>query len=246
MTADPQTAVEIIQPHIAAAWENEEQMQLRTKVLIVHLPKKGDLRDCGNWRGISLLNTIYKIVATIIQKRLQCIEESLRDEPAGFRPNRSSVDQANTLRIVIEQSVEWRSPLYMLFVDFKKAFDTFKREAIWIALSRKGVPSKIISLIKALYLNSELAVPHNGKISDSFITNTGIRQGCPMLSDLFAIVLDDSMIQLPRHKGGIVWRFTRQLEDLDFADDICLFSHKLTHTQVKADCLVMLSRTLGW
>ena len=121
-------------------------MQCWTKGLIVKLPKKGVLRYCGNWRGITLLNTIYKIVATIIEKGLQCFEESLRDEQAGFHPNRSSVDQVNTLRIVVEQSVEWRSPFYILFVDFKKAFDTIKREAIWMALSRKGVPSKILSL----------------------------------------------------------------------------------------------------
>ena len=80
-------------------------MQSWTKGLIVKLPKKGDLRDCGNWRGITLLNTIYKIVTTIMLKRLQSIEESLRDEQAGFRPNRSCVDQANTLRNIKEQSV---------------------------------------------------------------------------------------------------------------------------------------------
>ena len=66
LIADPQTAAKILHPHIAAAWENEEQMQSWTKGLRVKLPKKGDLRDCGNWRGITLLNTIYKIVATII------------------------------------------------------------------------------------------------------------------------------------------------------------------------------------
>ena len=66
--------------------------------------------------------------------------------------DRSCVDQANTLPIIIEQSVEWRSPLYMLCVDFKKAFDTIKQEEIWMALSRKDVPSKIISLIKGLEL----------------------------------------------------------------------------------------------
>ena len=64
----------------------------------------------------------------------------------------------------------------MLFVDFKKVFDTIKREAIWMAFSSKGIHFKIISLIKALYLNSELAVLHNGKISDSFFTNSGVRQ----------------------------------------------------------------------
>ena len=91
---------------------------------------KGDLRDCGNWRGITLLNTSYKIVVTIIQKRLQCVEQSLRDEQAGYRPHRSCVDQANTLRILAEQLVEWRSPFYILSIDFKKAFDTIKRDAM--------------------------------------------------------------------------------------------------------------------
>ena len=87
----------------------------------------------------------------------------------------------------------------MLFVDFK-AFDTIKREAIWKALSRKGVRSKQISVIKALYLNSELAMLHNGKISDSFITNAGVIQGCALSPLLFAIVLDDITRQLTLHK----------------------------------------------
>ena len=62
-----------------------------------------------------------------------------------------------------------------------------------MVVSRKGVPSKIIRLIKALYLNSELAVLHNGKISNTFITNAVVRQGCPLSSLLFAIVLNDIM-----------------------------------------------------
>ena len=126
----------------------------------------------------------------------------------------------------------------MLFVDFKKAFDTIKREAIWIALSRKGVPSKIISLIRALYLNSELAVLHYGKISNSFITNAGERLGCPLSPLLFAIILDDIVNQLTI-KRGFVWIFTRHLQDLDFAYGICLLSHKLTDMQAKADCFFM-------
>ena len=58
-------------------------------------------------------------------------------------------------------------------------------------LSSKGAPSKIISLIKALYLKSEFAVLHNGNLSDSFTTNAVVRQECPLSPLLFAIVLDD-------------------------------------------------------
>lgn len=44
-------------------------------------PIIGDLKDCNNWNGITLFNTIYKILAVI--------EDMLRDEQAGFRPNRA-------------------------------------------------------------------------------------------------------------------------------------------------------------
>ena len=53
LIVDSQTAAEILHPRTAAAWENEEQMQSWTKALIVKLPKKGDLRSCGNWSGIN-------------------------------------------------------------------------------------------------------------------------------------------------------------------------------------------------
>ena len=104
--------------------------------------------------------------------------------------------------------------------------------------------SKIIRLIKVLYLSSELSVLH--KISESFITNAGIRQGCPLSPLLFAIVLDDIMSQLTLLKRGIVCSFTTHLEDLDFADDICLLSHKRTDMQAKVDCLVMLASSVGY
>jgi hypothetical protein len=48
-------------------------------------------------------------------------ENNLYKEQVGFHPNRSCIDQINTLRIIIEQSVEFQLPLYMVFVDYKRA-----------------------------------------------------------------------------------------------------------------------------
>ena len=53
------------------------------------------------------------------------VDEVLRDEQAGFRKDRSCIDQIATLRII-----KWSSPLYLLFVDFEKAFDSVDREAM--------------------------------------------------------------------------------------------------------------------
>ena len=54
----------------------------------------------------------------------------MRDQEAGFRPNRSCVGQIATLRIIVEQSLEWNSPLYMNFVDYEKAFDSINRDTL--------------------------------------------------------------------------------------------------------------------
>ncbi|XP_065356057.1 uncharacterized protein LOC135950441 [Calliphora vicina] len=107
LQANPGIAAEIIHPYICDAWLNEQLPNTWTKGEIVKLPKKNDLTECDNWRGITLLNTVYKVIATIINNRLHSIEKSLRDEQAGFRLHRNCVDQANTLRVIIEQTVEW-------------------------------------------------------------------------------------------------------------------------------------------
>ncbi|XP_053956314.1 uncharacterized protein LOC128861936 [Anastrepha ludens] len=147
----------------------------------------------------------------------------IKDAIKKVKPTKPRAKKAKTLRIIVE--VEWRSSLYMQFVDFKKAFDTINRVPIWLALSRKGVLAKIIRLIITLCENYELTVLHNGNV----------RQVCPLSPLLFGIVLDSAMSEFTLHKRGIVWSFTRHLEGLYFADDICLLSYKLTGMQAKAN-----------
>ncbi|KAM8714989.1 hypothetical protein ACLKA7_002093 [Drosophila subpalustris] len=237
---------ETLLPHINRIWELKVIPDAWKRGIIIKLPKKGDLSDCNNWRGITLLNTIYKILATLLNERLQeKIEPTLRDEQAGFRPQRSCVDQANTLRAITEQAVEWRSPLYLLIIDLKKAFDTVKRAAIWQALARKGVPDNIIAVIKAMYENAELSVLHKGKISAPFQTRTGVKQGCPLSPLLFNMVVDEKMREVCTSRRGITWSLTQHLEDLDYADDICLMSHKLSDIQAKANDLSRIASRVG-
>ena len=57
--------------------------------------------------------------------------KNLRQEQAGFRKGRGTIEQIYILRNIIEQSVEWQASLYVNFVDFQKAFDSPARERIW-------------------------------------------------------------------------------------------------------------------
>ncbi len=76
------------------------------------------------------------------------MDKNLRDQQAGFRRERSCIDQIATLRMIIEQSIEWNSSLYVNFIDFEKAFDSLDREILWKLLDHYGIPTKLITLIK--------------------------------------------------------------------------------------------------
>nr|KAG5688202.1 hypothetical protein BaRGS_027797 [Batillaria attramentaria] len=133
-------------------WEKEEVPAQWKEGIVIKLPKKGDLRDCSNYRGIMLLSVPGKVLNRILLERMrEAVDPMLRDQQAGFRRNRSCADQIASLRIIVEQSLEWNSPLFINFIDYEKAFDSVDREALWKLLRHYGVPGKIISLIQCTY-----------------------------------------------------------------------------------------------
>ncbi|VDP27475.1 unnamed protein product [Schistosoma margrebowiei] len=71
-----------------------------------------------------------------------CVDAQLRDQQAGFRKDRSCTDQIAALRIIVEQSIEWNSSLYINFIDYEKAFDSVDRTILWKLLRHYGVPQK--------------------------------------------------------------------------------------------------------
>jgi hypothetical protein len=99
---------------------------------LVKLPKKDLIASCNNWRDIMILSIPGKVLTRIILKRLTtALDKTLREEQAGFRQDRSCTDHIATVRIIIEQSLEWQTPLYSVFIDFQKAFDNVNRDVIW-------------------------------------------------------------------------------------------------------------------
>ncbi|OMJ20932.1 putative RNA-directed DNA polymerase from transposon X-element [Smittium culicis] len=73
--------------------------------VVVPIPKKGDMRDPNNYRGISLIPTLAKVISKIVARRLCAIDnkhEILAKEQAGFRSREECVAQATTLYEVVE------------------------------------------------------------------------------------------------------------------------------------------------
>ena len=135
-----------------------------------------------------LLLTAGKVLDRIIL--IAEVDDRLRDEQAGFRKDRSCTDDIATLRIIVEQSLKWNSPVFVTFVDYEKAFDSIDRVVLWKPLRHSCVPEKYIVLIQKTYEKCTCRVIHNGVLYELFEVLTGARQGCLSSPFLFLQSID--------------------------------------------------------
>ena len=105
--------------------------------------------NCSNYQGISLLLTSFKILSNIILRSLtQYVDEIIGDHQCGFRRNRSTIDQIFCIRQILEKKWDYDGTVRQLFIDFKKAHDSVKREVLCNILTEFGIPKKFVRLIK--------------------------------------------------------------------------------------------------
>jgi len=158
-------------------WESKVTPEEWEIGLLKVLPKKGDLRLPGNYRGIMLLETAYKIVAIIIHDRLRPIAESLDHEAqCGFRPGRGCTDSIFTVKMAMKKRREHGQESWILFLDLVKAFDRVPRELLWLVLEKFGVPMKLILLLKSLHANVQVKFVVND-VTKSIESIIGVKQG---------------------------------------------------------------------
>jgi len=139
--------------------------------IIIPLPKKGDLTDCNNWRGITLLSVPGKVFSSVLLGRIKnAIDNQLRQEQAGFRQGRSCNNQIFILRQIIEKVTAWKRPVIMNFTDFKKTFDSVHRPSLWWILKKYGIPEdNIITIIQNLYEGGQSSVKWIGSETGSLL-----------------------------------------------------------------------------
>lgn len=150
--------------------------------------KKGDRSECGNYRGISLLSTVGKVIADIVLQRIQNLLPNVYPESQyGYRSGRGTIDGIFTIRQLMEKSREQQCHLYIAFIDFTKAFDTVDRQLLFAILEKIGCPPKLIKLIQMLYTNVNARLIIDGELSNFFKYNSGVKQGCKLAPTLYGI-----------------------------------------------------------
>lgn len=194
--------------------------------LITPIHKKGDKLDCDNYRGITLLNIAYKVLAHILYERLlPYAEKVIGTYQCGFRSNKSTTDQVHTIRMILEKTLEYNIETHHLFVDFKSAYDTVDREKLYDAMRSFSFPPHLIELTKETLKHVECRIKVQNKISSPFNTHTGLRQGDPLSCLLFNIALEKAI-----RESGIRTKYTilnGPIQLLAYADDIDIMSRTM-------------------
>ena len=260
-------ATKMLTKLIQQIWKQGKVPQDFKDANITKLFKKGKRSICDNYRGISLLVIAGKILARVILNRLNesLLDSICSESQCGFRKGRGTVDMIFSLRQVQEKAREQNKPLYMLFIDLTKAFDTVNRDALWHILSKVGVPDKMKNVIISLHDGMKAQVAMDGTTSEPFNVTNGTKQGCVLAPLLFAIffavmlkhAFPDSSYGIPltyRYSGGLfnnqrmkaktLIKMTKVL-DLLFADDCALVTHSLMEMQEVADTFSAACKAFG-
>jgi hypothetical protein len=228
-------------------WNNERLPSDWEDSILLPLHKKGSRDDCGNYRGITLLCSALKVLESVLLRRLRPAYESrLRENQAGFRPSRGTIDQIFSLRQVLEKRFEFRRPTLVAFIDFKAAFDSIDRTALFRVLKADGLPSKLVALIQTLYANTKCQIRAYGGLSDRFCIKSGVRQGALLSPLLFNILIDWVLRNsLREHRGVECLHGGGCVTDLDYADDLGILAESESELQDMVDKIIATGGKVG-
>ena len=161
---------------------------MRDAKIVTLYKNKGDRRDCNNYRGISLLSVVGKLYARVVLLRLQQLAERVYPvSQCGFRAERSTVDMIFSLRQLQEKCREQQKPLYIAFVDLKKAFDLVSREGLFNILLKIGCPPRLHSMVRSFHDDMRATIQYEGSMSEPLDIKSGVKQGCVLVPTLFGI-----------------------------------------------------------
>lgn len=210
--------------------------------ILIH--KKGDITNLENYRPISLLSHLYKLFTKIITKRLENKLEAYQPrEQAGFRKGYGTNDHLQTIKTLIEKSIEYNKPLALIFIDFKKAFDTVELPSILNALNECRVDHRYTELLHNIYRNATGCVKLHA-LTKKYTIERGIRQGDTMSPKLFTAVLEHALKQLNWQNKGINID-GEYLHHLRFADDVVITTDNLGEAQEMLEELRQATARVG-
>ena len=187
---------------------------------------------------------MYKLFTKIITTRLEKkLDEHQPRQQAGIRRKYSTTDHIHAINQLKEKCREYNIPLCVAFVDYEKAFDSVRTQAILTSLQEQGIEDVYIEILKDIYTDSSVTV-HPHKESEKIRIKRGVRQGDTISPKLFTATLESVFRRLNWENKGV--KIDGEfLSNLRFADDIFLCTETPQELQQMLQELSDESRRMG-
>ena len=162
-------------------WKTQQWSQDWKRSVFIPILKKGNAKECSNYRTIALIShaskVMLKILQTSFQEYLNC---ELPDVQVGFRKGRGTRGQIANIRWIIKEAREFQKNIFYCFIDYAKAFDCVDHHKLWKILKEMGIPDLLTCLPKNLYASQEATVRTGHGTTDWFQIGKGVCQGCKL------------------------------------------------------------------
>ena len=212
------------------------------RTVVLRKPGKPSYSDPGAWRPIALLNTIGKLIESLMARRLSQVAEEhklLPDTQMGARPGRSTETALELLTAQVRTI--WGSGKFvasLLSLDISGAFDTVNMIRLLDILRKKGLPGWVVRWIRAFMTDRKTTLVIQGHETTAFPVPAGVPQGSPLSPILFLFYNSELLDLCQRPKEG--------LSAVGFADDVSMLAYSRS---TESNCRILEaghSRCLDW
>ena len=197
---------------------------------IALIPKIKDPSKLEQYRPISLVGVLYKIIPKVLANRMKKVMPAIIDDnQSAFLKGRGILDSVLTANEVLEELRKKRRSGLCLKVDFEKAYDSVRWEFLYDMLSKMGFHSLWISWIRGCMDSATVSVLVNGSPTEEFKPTRGLRQGDPLAPFLFLVVVEGlagivrEALKVNMLTGLKIGRKEEEVCILQFADDTLFF-----------------------
>lgn len=187
------------------------------------LPKGNEgLDQIKNWRPITIASLLIRLYNKILAKRMQSVFRTSQKQ-TGFKPMNGVGQNTALLHNILRHARVNRNNLFVCLLDVSKAFDSVPHDSIKRALKRNGCPKDMIELIGEQYENVSTVISYGHECSSRISILRGVKQGDPLSSILFNLVIDE-LFETIGDRFGYEIPGVGSVNARAFADDIALIS----------------------